>query len=129
MTQNLVETASYGGAGYKPLIQFESWRVAVLNDDPSKYRRENTVDLERHLETDEVFILLSGQCSLYIGGAGDKPENIELLPLESRVFYNVKKGVWHNLIGSPDMTLVIVENADTSVYNSEHIPIGTDMLP
>lgn len=129
MMQNWVETASYEGVGYKPLVQFEGWRAAVLNDNPSKYRRETTADLERHLETDEVFILLSGQCSLYIGGAGDAPENIELLPLEPRVFYNVKKGVWHNLIGSPDMSLVIVENANTSVHNSEHASVRIDMLP
>lgn len=74
--------------------------------------------------------ILSGQCTLYIGdGEGSEAGCIETLKMEPNRLYNVKKGVWHNLSGSEDMVLLIVENADTSKSNSDFCPITTDMLP
>ena len=130
MKQNLVEVSAYEGPGYKALIYFENWRVALLNFDPEKFTRENVAFLERHNETDEVFVLLAGQCTLYIGaGKGGEPGSIESMRMEPNRLYNVKKGVWHNLSGSEDMVLLIVENADTSKANSDFCPVTTDMLP
>lgn len=130
MKQELVEIAGYAGHGYKALIYFEHWRVALLNFDPDRYARERVSYLERHNETDEVFALLSGRCTLYIGdGRGGEPGVIEALALEPNRLYNVKKGVWHTLSGSEDMVLLIVENADTSKENSQYCPITADMLP
>lgn len=130
MKQELVEISQYDGPGYKALIYFESWRVALLNYDPTRFARESVSYLERHNETDEVFVLLAGQCNLYIGdGEGKEAGNIEALSMEPNKLYNVKKGVWHNLSGSEDMVLLIVENADTSKANSEYYPVTTDMLP
>ena len=121
MNQELVEIREHEGAGYQPLVYFGGWRVALLNDDPTRYRRETMPYLERHNETDETFVLLSGGCTLDIGSErGDAPGTIEALPLELKKIYNVKKGVWHNLTGTPDMTLLIVENADTTKQNSEY---------
>ena len=48
------------------------WQVAVLNDAP-KFRRETMPYLERHNETDEVFVLLEGACTLYIGHGDQSP--------------------------------------------------------
>lgn len=129
MDQRMLEIRSYSGPGYKPLIDFEAWRVALLNDDPEKYRREKVHYLERHNETDEVFALLKGCCTLYIGGCGDVPQGIESVAMEQGKLYNVKKGVWHTLTGDEDMVLLIVENANTSSENSQHYDISLDMLP
>ncbi len=60
MKENLIEVAQYDGPGYRALVYYEGWRVAFLNDDPSKYRRETIPYLERHNETDELFVLLEG---------------------------------------------------------------------
>lgn len=130
MDQELLEVTEYEGPGYRPLVYFEGWRVALLNDDPSRFRRETMPYLERHNETDEVFVLLSGSCTLYIGeGRGQSPDAIRAVPLEPKKLYNVKKGVWHNLTGDEAMTLLIVENADTSKQNSEFYPVTETMLP
>ena len=127
--KNLIEITEYTGPGYKPLVDFESWRVAILNDD-QVFRREYTKYLERHTQTDEVFVMLEGECSLYIGiGGDDSPGEINLLPMEKCKLYNVKKGVWHNLISKPGTTLLIVENSNTSAENSDRIPVTPDMLP
>ena len=47
MKENLIEVAQYDGPGYRALVYYEGWRVAFLNDDPSKYRRETIPYLER----------------------------------------------------------------------------------
>jgi len=86
--------------------------------------------LERHNETDEVFVLMEGQCTLYIGDGKDAtPGNISTLEMEKGRMYNIKKGVWHNLTGNEEMKLLIVENSTTSKQNSDFYPITADMLP
>lgn len=127
--KQLVEIFEHTGEDYKPLIDFNGWRVAILNDAP-KFRRETTPYLERHNETDEVFVLLEGTCTLYIGdGCGDALGAVTLLPMEKKKLYNVKKGVWHNLIAAPGTSLLIVENTDTTKENSDYHPVTADMLP
>lgn len=129
VSNDLVEIHQHSGTGYKALVYFESWRVAFLNYD-EKFMRENTIYLERHDLTDEVFILLSGTCSLFIGnGDSDSPGQIKLLPLETQKMYNVKKGVWHNLVLTPGTSLLIVENSNTSKDNSLFAPVTLDQLP
>lgn len=130
MDPNLVDVIGYDGPGYKALIYFEGWRVAFLNDDPSRFRKETMPYLERHNETDEVFVLTAGQCTLYIGdGKGETPGKIETIEMVPNKMYNVKKGVWHNLTGNEEMVLLIVENSDTSRQNSDFYPVTADMLP
>ena len=44
------------------------------------------------------------------------------------MFYNVKRGVWHNLTAVPGTMLLIVENTDTSEINSNYFPVTLEML-
>lgn len=131
MNESFLEIRTYDGQGYQPLVNTPGWRVALLNDRPEGYRRETLTYLERHMETDEVFVLLSGRCTLLIGdGTGSAPGTISAVEMEPRKLYNVKKGVWHNLLGTPEMTLLIVKNADTTKENSQYYRgVTPDMLP
>ena len=130
MTSKLVDITAHDGPNYKPLVYFESWRVAILNDDPEVFRKEKTTCLERHNETDEVFVLLEGECTLYLAdGEKDALGPIEAVPMELKKIYNVKKGAWHNLISKPGMSLLIVENADTGSANTDYSSVTTDQLP
>ena len=85
--------------------------------------------LERHNEADEVFVLLEGACTLYIGHGGAAPDPIEQLVMEKQKLYNVKRGVWHNLTAVPGTSLLIVENTDTTDANSDYFPVAPEMLP
>ena len=130
MAPELVEIVGYDGPGYKAIVYFEGWRVAFLNDDPSRFRRETMPYLERHNKTDEVFVLMEGSCTLYIGDGGSEgPGTISTLEMEKGRMYNIKAGVWHNLTGNGEMKLLIVENSDTSKLNSDFFPVTPDMLP
>ena len=127
--KEFIEITEYDGAGYKPLVYFEGWRAALLNYDAEKYTRETMNKLERHNKTDELFVLLEGEGTLVIGKGGKDAGETELVKMEQGKLYNVKRGVWHNLIGSRNMKLFIVENADTSKDNTDYIPFDNDTLP
>lgn len=112
-----IEITEFQKDGYKPLVDFESWRVAVLRfcDD---LKLENIRTMQKHLLTDEVFVLLEGSCTLFSAGDGDKPKDFEKTVMEKHKVYVVKKGVWHNHIMSEDGAVLIVENQNTSDDNS-----------
>ena len=128
MDSTLVEILEHTGEDYRPLIDYNGWRVAILNDAP-KFWRETMPYLERHNETDKVFVLLEGACTLYIGHGDATPDPIEPLVMEKKKLYNVKRGVWHNLTAVPGTSLLIVENTDTSEANSDYCAVTPEMLP
>lgn len=124
MNTTMLEIHEYLGEGYKPLIDFNCWRVAVL-----RYLDELQPDkisyFERHNETDEVFVLLQGQAVLFMGEGDDSVEKIHPYTMKQDVFYNVKKGAWHAVSLSRDATILLVENRNTARENTSY----HDLLP
>jgi ureidoglycolate hydrolase len=114
-----IEIKCYGGKGYQPLIDFGSWRVAILRWEEASLPG-NIELMERHTQTDEVFVLLEGKATIILGGKGANIEGIFLQVMEMGKVYNVKQYVWHTVILSPDASILIMENQDTGVENSEH---------
>ena len=55
--------------GFKILVQYQAWRTAMLNSAEAN-RQETFSYVEKHKETDEVFVLLKGKAFLIIGGDG-----------------------------------------------------------
>ena len=110
-----LEIAEYNGEGYEPTFHFKTWRVAFLNHD-AKGNKEGITYLERHNETDEVFVLLQGEATLLIG------EDPEEEVMEKNKIYVVKQAVWHSIYMTEDAKLLIIENQDTSPENSEYMP-------
>lgn len=115
--ESLLEVRQYVGVGYKPIIDYGAWRVAILRYHPElEPHAINT--MQRHDETDEVFVLLSGRCILFMGEGGDEIGMIHAVDLQPLKAYNVKKGAWHTHTLSRDATVLIVENQDTQDTNS-----------
>lgn len=108
-----IEIFEYNGEGYNKTMSFQSWRVAFLNY-AEKFKEGNFQYLERHLCTDEVFVLLSGSALLVIG------KELCKIKIEPHKLYNIKKDVWHNVILKEDSKLLIIENEDTSPENTEY---------
>jgi hypothetical protein len=115
--EKLLEVRQHTGAGYRPLVDFQSWRVAILNY-AEDLRLENIGRLQRHDETDEVFVLLRGKCILFVGEGAEAITAVHAQPLEPGKLYNVKRGVWHHHTLSPDAMVLVVENRDTTYGNS-----------
>ncbi len=113
----MIEIREYTGEGYLPLVDFESWRVAFLRYN-ERFSALN--GMERHLETDEVFVLLAGSATLYLGDGGLDRREITMEPCK---IYNIKRAVWHHIVVSKDATVLIVENANTTKENTERIII------
>ena len=117
ITEELLEVRDHATAGYKPVVDFETWRVAVLNYD-SSLRAENIINLQRHNETDEVFVLLRGRCILFLGQGDDEVTQVYAEDMGPLKIYNVKKGAWHNHTLNEDAVVLVVENRDTTYDNS-----------
>lgn len=109
-----LEIIEHSSAGYKTAISFEGWRIGIINccehlsEKGFKY-------LERHLETDEVFVLLKGAATLLTG------KEMQRTVLETGKLYNVKKGTWHQIWLQDDAKVIVVENENTCAENSEKL--------
>lgn len=125
MDKKLLDVVSYNGEGYLPLIDFESWRVAELRYI-DELEVDNLKDMQKHDETDEIFVLLEGDFTLFIGGQGDAIGEIEAVKLEPLQIYNVKKGTFHTHTPEKNSTVLIVENADTCDDNSPTVKLTTE---
>lgn len=115
---HLLDVKRYNDKGYSPLIDYNSWRVAILNYI-DELDIQNITKFEKHNETDEVFVLLKGKFILFIGDKLDSEDGeIFGIKLEPLKLYNVKKGVWHNHTLSKDASVLIIENQNTCFENS-----------
>lgn len=103
-----MEAIIHRGDGFQVLKQYEGWKIGYLrhNDRFSKFE-----EMERHLETDEVFVLLEGTATLYT--------EEEACQMEKSMLYNIPKGVWHHIVVSKDATVLVVENSNTTKENTE----------
>lgn len=115
------EIHSFDGVGYKKLFSYSSWRLAILNYT-DELLIQNINYVEAHNETDEAFVLLRGNATLYFAEVIDgKVVGFESVNLEPNKVYNVKKGVFHTHTISTDCQLLIIEEENTSYENSPRI--------
>ena len=109
-----LEIEEFNGEGFAPLVSYGGWRVAIVNMC-ERLREEKLCKIERHLETDEVFILLQGEATLHIGKEREK------VPMEIGKIYNVKCGAWHAISMGENAKVAVVENQDTGKENTEFL--------
>lgn len=124
ISKTLLEVRQHDEAGYRPLIDFGTWRVAVLNF-AEELRPENLTRMQRHNETDEVFVLLRGRAILFVGEGDEQVTKIHAQALEPHKVYNVKRAVWHHHTLSDDAMVLVVENRETTYDNSPFCDLST----
>lgn len=115
--EQLLDIRDHAGPDYKPLIDFESWRVALMNYTPDLLP-EKIRTMQRHNETDEVFVLLAGRCILFLGEGGESVGRVHAVNMQPFKLYNVRRGTWHSHTFSEDARVLIVENRETTAENS-----------
>lgn len=91
-------------ADFQPVVETAGWLVALMNWSP-RFDLSGWGMLERHNNTDEVFVLLKGRSLLFV----DTDAEFESLDMVPGVVYNVARGAWHNVIGTRDVQWLIVE--------------------
>jgi len=124
MDEKMLEVREFSGPGYLPVIDFSTWRVAILNYI-DEIHPEQITRMERHNQTDEVFVLIKGLGILFLGEGDQRVEQIHTQVLEPGKIYNVKCGVWHAVVLSRDGSVLIVENRNTSTENSSYFLIDS----
>jgi hypothetical protein len=121
--ESLIEIREHDEPGYLPLIDYQSWRVALLNHT-ADYLPEKIDRMQRHNDTDEVFVLLAGRCILFLGEGIESVTKVHAVDMELYKLYNVKRGVWHSHTFSKDAKILIVENRDTTLENSPFVDLS-----
>ena len=123
--KKLLEICGFEGEGYRSLTDGDQWRVAMLRycDD---LLPERIFAMQRHHETDEVFVLLEGRCILFLGEGKDTVTSITAVDMQPRKLYNVQRGVWHSHTLDRNTSVLIVENRDTTIQNSPKIILNDD---
>ncbi|GLS91239.1 hypothetical protein GCM10007916_23080 [Psychromonas marina] len=124
MNRHLLEVSEFNATGYAPVVDFQAWRVAMLNyiDELDADKIDN---FQCHNETDEVFVLLSGKCILFCAEVGEDNNIGEIMSwdMQPNKVYNIKRGVYHTHTLTEDAKVLIIENSDTSDDNSPKIMI------
>jgi hypothetical protein len=121
--ESLVEIREHNKPDYMPLIDYQSWRVALINYT-ADYLPEKINRMQKHTETDEVFVLLAGHCILFLGEGDESVTEVHAVDMELYKLYNVKKGAWHSHTFSEDARVLIVENRDTVYENSPFVDLS-----
>jgi hypothetical protein len=119
MDEELLEIREFTGPGYQPVIDFGAWRVAILNY-LDEIHPEQIQSMERHNDTDEVFVLIKGEGMLFLGEGLLHITKVIPQVMEAGKIYNVKRSVWHTVVLSRDGSVLIVENQNTSRDNSNY---------
>lgn len=111
---DLLEIHQYDGVGYQPLVFSDGWQAALLNWEPL-FDLAHAGEIERHNQTDEVFVLWRGRALIFVSDG----ERLQAEEMKTGAIYNVPRGVWHNLLASRDASWVIVENRGTHLEDTE----------
>ncbi len=110
-----VDTFRWEGQGYHPFVSHRGWLVALMNWEP-RFDPDNIGQVERHNQTDEIFVLTHGRGLLFV----DDDDTIQVFDMEPEVIYNVTCGTWHSVVGARESSWLIVESNDTSKENSDY---------
>ena len=118
----------YKDAGLTRVYENGKWMVGIKNWKPANDIA--AIDcLERHNETDELFVLLAGKCTLL---SADETEGggleIKATAMEPMKVYNIPRCLWHNTVTMKDTKLILVEDSATGSKNSDVIQLDEGQI-
>jgi type II secretory pathway component PulL len=125
--EDLLKIGQYFADGYKPVLDFEGWRVAMLRY--GEFVDVKTLhQVERHRETNEVFILTAGEADLILCSGDAVPDKAYVLPMRQNVAYNIPIDGWHHVIMRQDAHIILFEKTNTSRENSDYAKLNQEQL-
>ena len=125
--ENLVEVGGSFAQTYTPVLDFDGWRVAMLRHfsvvAPETFHR-----VERHTNTNEVFILTAGRADLILFAGDESLGTPHVIAMAPSVAYNVHRAVWHHVVMSPDAHIVLFERSDTGAETTDYAELSRELL-
>lgn len=113
-----IQSFEMNGEGMQRVYENEKWTVGIKNWKPA-----NDITgldcLERHNKTDELFVLLSGRCTLISAEETDGELKMEALEMEPFKVYNIPQSLWHNTVTQKDTKMILIEDVSTGMENSD----------
>ena len=103
------------------------WMVGIKNWKPMN-DIANINCLERHNETDELFILLKGRCTLLFANETENGLKIEAVEMEPLKVYNIPRSLWHNTVTEHDTKLALIEDSSTGSANSDNLDLTAEQI-
>jgi ureidoglycolate hydrolase len=122
-----IQQFEYKDSGLIRVYQNEKWMVGIKNWKPAN-DIANIDCLERHNETDELFILLAGECTLLSANETKTGLEIKAIAMEPMKVYNIPRSLWHNTVTMKDTKLILVEDSSTGAKNSEVIQLAPEQI-
>ena len=99
---------SFDGEGMQRVFENEKWTVGIKNWKPAN-DITGINNLERHNKTDELFVLVAGSCTLIYAN-------------------EVEGGLWHNTVTCKDTKMILIEDSNTSMDNSDILDLNEDQI-
>ncbi|WP_431213410.1 hypothetical protein ACQ86N_00225 [Puia sp. P3] len=119
----MIETYEFKGEGYDPFLIREGWQVAQLNHMEAQ-DLEGIVKIDKHLLTDEVFVLVRGTAVLIAATANEAGAvAFTCVRMQQGITYNIPANTWHNIAMDRDASVIIVERNDTHLGDYVHMPL------
>lgn len=113
-----IASFEYTGKGMSRVYENPKWMVGIKNWKP-----ENDItgitNLERHNLTDELFVLISGSCTLISAEETEGGLVFSATKMERGKVYSIPATLWHNTITVPETKMILIEDPSTSMENSD----------
>ena len=108
----------FNGEGMQRVFENEKWTVGIKNWKPAN--DVTGIDcLERHNKTDELFVLVEGSCTLVYANETEGGLEFGAVKMEKDKVYNIPATLWHNTITCKDTKMILIEDSNTSMENSD----------
>lgn len=109
------------------VFENEKWTVGIKNWKPAN--DITGIDmLERHNKTDELFVLVAGACTLISAEETEGDMKFSKVVMEPNKVYNIPATLWHNTITRRDTKMILIEDSNTSMDNSDIYPLKPEEI-
>lgn len=117
----------FAGEGMQCVFENEKWTVGIKNWKPAN--DITGIDmLERHNKTDELFVLVAGACTLISAEETEGGMKFSKVVMEPNKVYNIPATLWHNTITRRDTKMILIEDSNTSMDNSDIYPLKPEEI-
>ncbi len=117
----------FAGEGMQRVFENEKWTVGIKNWKPAN--DVTGIDcLERHNKTDELFVLVEGACTLVYANEEKNGLVFGAVHMQPNKVYNIPAALWHNTITRKDTKMILIEDSNTSMNNSDILELKEEQI-